>query len=99
MDQWIVVTDSDAASAEQMRVCRAVPHALRGAVQCDLPENADAAVCREVERFPAFCHVPSNACVYGVRSTREELEALTALVVGPAAPSSSAAHGPPPGSS
>lgn len=89
MDQWIVVTDSDAASAEQLQVCRAVRPSLRGAVRCDRAENADADVCREVERFPAFCHVPSNACVYGVRSTREELEALAAMV-----PSQPPSHAP-----
>lgn len=79
MEDWIVVLDSNDASQEQLRVCRALRPPLRGAVQCDDPDNAEAAVCRAVEAFPSFCHAPSNACVQGLRATQADLEALTAL--------------------
>lgn len=79
MDEWIVVVDGDPVSREQLQVCHALKPALRGAVRCDDRDNGDAPVCHTVTHFPAFCHVPSNACVYGLRATATELDALPTL--------------------
>jgi hypothetical protein len=79
MDQWVVVLDKDAVSTEQLAVCRALKPALRGAIACDDPDNAENAVCQQVDFFPAFCHVPSSQCVYGLRATNDALDALLTL--------------------
>tara|TARA_B110000046_G_scaffold174330_1_gene197957 strand:+ start:487 stop:762 length:276 start_codon:yes stop_codon:yes gene_type:complete len=79
MDQWVVVLDADAVSQQQLKVCQALKPALQGAVRCDDLDNGDAPVCHAVTHFPAFCHVPSNACVYGLRATSDELDALPSL--------------------
>lgn len=84
MDQWVVVLDDAPASREQLAACQALRPSLRGAIQCDLLENEDAAVCREARAFPAFCHTPSNACVYGARLTLPEMEALVSATPPPA---------------
>lgn len=76
--EWVVVVDK--TSHRQLEVCKAVrPSTLRGAVDCDDLDNAHADVCREVASFPAFCHVPTNQCVYGTRDTPEALESLATL--------------------
>lgn len=78
MDDWIVVLDDDAASRAQLEVCQALRPSLKGAVKCDATAQ-QADVCQTVDFFPAFCHAPSNACVYGVRRTEAELQALVTL--------------------
>jgi len=75
----VVVLDEDAVSKEQLAVCRALKPALRGAIACGDPDNADSGVCRQVDFFPAFCHVPSSQCVYGLRATTDALDALLTL--------------------
>ena len=80
MDQWVVVLDDDSLSQEQLRVCQALKPAFRGAVRCDDPDNHSTPVCHAVEAFPAFCHADTQSCVYGIRRTPGELEALATLV-------------------
>lgn len=81
MDQWVVVLDDDSLSQEQLRVCQVLKPALRGAVRCDDPDNHSAPICHAVEAFPAFCHAGTQSCVYGLRRTLQELEALDTLPV------------------
>lgn len=77
MGDWVVVVDSDEVSKRQMDICRQLKPALSGAVECNLPENAEASVCHQVRYFPAFCNTTSNKCVYGLHKTPEEFAALT----------------------
>ena len=83
MDEWIVVLDEDdSLSHEQLEVCQALRPALKGALVChagDDPRNET--LCNEVEHFPAFCHAPTNACVYGLRETQDDFEALATIPV------------------
>lgn len=97
---WVVVVDrADEPSRRQFEVCRALqaegrlPPTLKGLVDCSDPHNAAAPVCETVELFPAFCHVPTNSCVYGLRDTHESLDELERLVGGgpPASPAAPAA--------
>lgn len=77
---WIVVVDSDAVSQQQLAVCRANPSEhVRGAIECDSDVNRDTPVCHQVTHFPAFCHEPSNSCVYGLRQTQNDLQELNAI--------------------
>lgn len=80
MAEWVVVLDGGAESQRQLDVCKELRHpAVKGAVRCDQPENRDVSACAAVGKevgFPAFCHEPTNSCVYGFRGTREELDAL-----------------------
>lgn len=73
LSDWIVVLDDDPVSRAQRQVCEAQRPDFRGAVQCDDADNARAPVCSAVEKFPAFCHVERNACVYGFRTDFSEL--------------------------
>lgn len=77
MNDWVVVVDDDAVSQRQMEVCKVLKPSLHGAIECHLDENVDATVCKEVRYFPAFCHVATNECVYGLRTTLEDMESLT----------------------
>lgn len=93
MQNWIVVVDSDDVSARQMQVCRALRPQLQGAVECNLPENADAAVCRDVKYFPAFCNTTTNECVYGLRKEQSDFDEL---IAGSGASQRTTAQEPPP---
>lgn len=76
---WIVVVDDDPVSARQLAACRAERPQLQGAVDCSDADNHAAEVCQKVTHFPAFCHAPSNTCVYGLRTTADEFRGLQAL--------------------
>ena len=78
MENWIVVVDSDDVSKRQMDVCRALRPSLQGAVECHLPDNAEATVCKDVKYFPAFCNTTSNECVYGLRTEQSDFDELIA---------------------
>lgn len=80
MDQFVVVVDSDPLSRRQWKVCTELKPALRGGIDCSLAANGMEDVCHNVEYFPAFCHVPTNRCVYGLRDTPEKLAALETIV-------------------
>jgi len=86
---WVVVVDrADEPSRRQFEVCQALraegrlPPSLKGLIDCADPHNADAPVCETVELFPAFCHVPTNSCVYGLRETYDSLAELETIVSG-----------------
>lgn len=83
MEQWVVVLDDTVESKAQFDACKALRPNLRGAIQCDLLENENASVCREAAAFPAFCHTPTNSCLYGSRLTLSEMEALVKSVPPP----------------
>lgn len=78
MENWIVVVDADDVSKRQMEVCRALRPSLQGAVECHLPENAEASVCNDVRFFPAFCNTTTNECVYGLREKQADFDQLIA---------------------
>ena len=81
---WVVVTSDDAFSQRQIEVCRRLrPEHVQGAVKCDHIDNAHADICREAEYFPAFCDARRNECVYGLRDTREALDALKTIAPTP----------------
>lgn len=76
MDEWVVVLHDNPESRRQYEACATLkPKGLQG-IQCDLLENADARVCKELDSFPAFCHKPTNSCVYGVRTSTHDMEEL-----------------------
>ena len=72
-DNWILVVDADPASRQQIQVCERDKPPLR-AVKCDEASNANLDICKEVERFPAFCDVSRSACVYGVLDSAVTIE-------------------------
>ena len=76
MNDWVVVVDDDAVSRRQMDVCKLLKPPLHGAIECNLDDNAEAKVCLDAKYFPAFCNVKSNECVYGLRTTMQDMEAL-----------------------
>lgn len=80
LGDWVVVLDADEASLRQLDVCRVQKPDLQGAILCNDEENRDAAVCTSVTHFPAFCHVPTNACVYGLRTSADDFEELRLMV-------------------
>lgn len=78
LKEWVLVVYHDNVSAKQLGVCRSLKPSLQGVVRCDNPEPGNVELCRSVDYFPAFCHVPSNACVYGLHQTRDEFAQLRA---------------------
>lgn len=76
MNNWVVVLDDDDVSRRQMQVCQLLKPPLKGAIECHLEENADASACNEVTHFPAFCHVETGECLYGLRTSLRDMEAL-----------------------
>lgn len=40
------------------------------------PSDEEPKACEEVRSFPAFCHVETGECRYGLRTTREAFEEL-----------------------
>ena len=91
-DEWIVVVDADPYSKKQTEVCTSFRSHISGMgfIDCADADQAAARVCHTVERFPAFCHQPTNSCVYGFRDTLQSLNDLSAL-----APSTGPAGGQP----
>tara|TARA_B110001450_G_C17651594_1_gene493509 strand:- start:1147 stop:1452 length:306 start_codon:yes stop_codon:yes gene_type:complete len=84
MDEWILVLDEgDSLSDEQLAVCQSLKPALKGALVCKQRTEANDPLCEEVEHFPAFCHVSTNSCVYGLRTEMEDFEALATMPVPP----------------
>ena len=81
LSDWIAVIDADSESRQQLEVCKAHRPSLKGLIDCTDPKNADASACHEVDFFPAFCHVPTNSCVYGFRGDLASMESLTSLNV------------------
>ena len=79
MEDWVVVVDKDEHSTAQIDACRAHDVGFRGVVRCGDAENGTTPLCSSVDAFPAFCHVRTNACVYGLRTERADLEALVNL--------------------
>ena len=75
---WLAVLDGDDVSKRQKdHLLRLKPiGVVQGMLECDKQQNLNAQVCSKVEYFPAFCHVESNACVYGIRSTTSEMDEL-----------------------
>jgi hypothetical protein len=79
MEDWILVLDeNEDVCRRQLEVCRVSKPPLQGVVMCDKATNVD--VCHKVDYFPAFCHVPTDRCVYGLRRTSDEFAELATLV-------------------
>lgn len=81
MDDWVVVLqEGDPLSEEQMEVCQELKPSLKGVVLCkNNPTLENPDLCTDIERFPAFCHQPTNTCSYGLRPTSEAMDELSAL--------------------
>ena len=75
LSKWILVVDSDEVSRKQMEVCQIIKPPLRGVEDCSLP-GANEELCREVTRFPIFCHHVTKACVPGLRLTQSRFNQL-----------------------
>lgn len=76
MNEFVVVVDADPLSRRQLEICAALKPDLKGGIDCTLQENSFADICFSVKEFPAFCHAPTNRCVYGLRTTKEHFEDL-----------------------
>lgn len=79
-EDWVVVVDTTLCphSSTQLAVVREQLPTLRGAILCH--ENESAPTCRTVPAFPAFCHVPTQRCVSGLRTDAEHFAQLEALI-------------------
>lgn len=80
LSNWLVVVDVDAKSQHQKSFCASNKPDLKGMIDCGDIDNTSIPICHSVTHFPAFCHVPTNSCVYGLRDTLAELNVLTTLV-------------------
>jgi|MDTB01.3.fsa_nt_gb hypothetical protein len=80
LSDWVVVVDNDSFSQQQKNICRELKPDLQGMIDCNDIDNTNTVTCRKVLNFPAFCHLPTDSCVYGVRDTLEALNKLPTLV-------------------
>jgi hypothetical protein len=80
ISDWVVVVDGDVHSTRQKEVCQTLKPALKGMIDCNDIDNTNTPACQKVLNFPAFCHIPSNSCVYGVRDTMDLIDHLPTLL-------------------
>ena len=80
LSDWIVVVDADEWSTRQRDMCKSTKPPLQGMVDCRDIDNDLTPVCSQVTHFPAFCHVPTNSCVYGLRESTDSMQELLSLV-------------------
>jgi hypothetical protein len=83
LSDWVVVVDDDSFSQQQKNICKELKPSLKGIIDCNDIDNTNTSTCRNVLNFPAFCHVPTDSCVYGVRQTLESINILPTLVENP----------------
>lgn len=76
MDRWIVVVGNDDISQEQRRICQMLRPPLHGLLDCEDDENRSAPACMQARYFPAFCNIDTNDCLYGLRRTTNEFNAI-----------------------
>lgn len=79
LSDWVVIVDGDKHSLTQKEACMSLKPPLKGMINCNDIDNTNIPTCRKVESFPAFCHIPTNSCVYGVRDDMESINELTTL--------------------
>ncbi len=79
ISDWVVVVDGDKYSEQQKQICHTLKPDLKGMINCNDIDNTFTPTCMWVQRFPAFCHVPTNSCVYGVRDLKS-INELPSLV-------------------
>ena len=82
LSDWIVVVDVDDKSLQQKEYCVINKPELKGMIDCGDIDNTSIPICETVTHFPAFCHIPTNSCVYGVRNTPADVNVLPTLIKG-----------------
>ena len=80
LSDWVLVVDKDEYSSKQKSICSSLKPDLRGMIDCNDIDNTHTPLCNNVTHFPAFCHIPTNSCVYGIRESLNSINTLTALL-------------------
>ena len=72
-DKWIAVLDTERCEHSREQHAMIKDQKMKTAVlYCN--DHRDAEICKRVYAFPAFCNLERKQCMYGLRSSKRELE-------------------------